>query len=135
MLLKIHEVHSNDVLQQWSFCMKLAKFFVSESLVIFQQARAFLSFLTFFKLGARKLHSSKHKKFFQIVFFYFFSLEVFSRNSLVLRLESSVFWNVRKFHFLKFKKSFFWWNIRSFFRAGFFRRKYKKFFLGKNFED
>ena len=64
--------------------------------------------------------------FFKVFFYYFLRLESFLLNFLVLGLESFVFQNIRKFHFLKYKKSFFWENIGHF--SG---RNIRIFFKGK----
>ena len=91
----------------------------------FERSEGSLLKYKFFKPKPRKFHFAKYKNFFHSGFFLFSEV----RNFLYL-LESSIprytkktfFWeNIRKFHFQKYKKSFF-------FRAGFLRKNYKKFF-------
>ena len=65
-----------------------------------------------FSVRARKLYLSKNKNFLQSRFLFYFSS---SWNSLLK------FYNIeaKKFHFPKYKKSFFWENIGKFFRVFF----------------
>ena len=85
-----------------SFSRSIRHFFRVESLYFFVLET---SFLKYFILKTKKLSFRKYKKN--------FFLE-----------------NIRTLRFPKDKKSCFWKSIRNFFRADFFRKKYK-FFLGK----
>ena len=81
------------------------KFFVWVS----SPVSSFLKYKKFFKLGARNFDFPKYKKFFQSVFFF---LHFSSTESYFLKYKkffrASVSWNIRKFHFLKYKDFFFW---------------------------
>ena len=56
-----------------------------------------------------------------------------SWNFLFLRLKSPISGNIRKFHFPKYKKSFFLRKYKKFFQSEFFLGQNIRNFLGKNF--
>ena len=93
----------------------------------------------FFKLDPRNFFFSKHKTFFRVEPLYFFVLETSFLKYFILKTKKLSFRkykknffleNIRTLRFPKDKKSCFWKSIRNFFRADFFRKKYK-LFLGK----
>ena len=81
--------------------------------IFFRLRKFILKYKTFFKFGARKFHCLTYKSFFQNVFFYFSSSEScllkYKKN---MRLESSIFQNIKFFSILDLD-SFISRNIRD----------------------
>ena len=97
-------------------CINITNFFRVDFFVCFSGFASYpLKCKKFFKLGSKKFHFLKFKKFFWASFFHFLSY------------KSSVSWNIRKLRFLKYMEFF---RIFCFptYKESFLLKKYKKSF-------